>query len=313
MKKQVKNVLIEMPYILIVILIVLQGYSLIRIYSLENQIQNKSNMLQSSINNLDNRIGSIPMNIEESMKQKASMILDTSFEIGAFNKETFEMPIVFNVTPNTQTEGMIVSLDFVDEVVVLEKSGTSYSGTKSFAISARIDPKIIIEQDGVKNIEQHHGLRVWNLKEKIFPNLYANNMVGISNTRGSNRYRIEGVVEIQNQDGMMGSGRLSGTKNSFEKITVVVDIDGEVVKEIPVNMQEYNNGISMKVDVKEDYDLEDGQVLTIKTVAVDEWGLTYDYRGESLTAGPEMNMDYYSPDEMHIIAPNGKVVYESNE
>jgi hypothetical protein len=85
MKKQVKNVLIEMPYILIVILIVLQGYSLIRIYSLENQIQNKSNMLQSSINNLDNRIRSIPMNIEESMKQKASMILDTSFEIGAFN------------------------------------------------------------------------------------------------------------------------------------------------------------------------------------------------------------------------------------
>lgn len=90
-----KNIL----HILIAILIISQVASILKINTLQREIDST----KAEINNLSTRIindvGAIYSNVDEMLKQEASLIESAATEIGAVNVDDFTVPVTFTLTP----------------------------------------------------------------------------------------------------------------------------------------------------------------------------------------------------------------------
>lgn len=291
----------QTAYILVATLIVLQLYSLVKINSLQSRIENTNNTINSVENRLDNQINSIYQNVDQKLEAQASLIHNSSTKVGKLDIATLTVPIKFMIEPKTVTETMSVSLDFNGEIVRLEKSGLQYSTTKNFEISDSIFPKIIMEDTGVKNIEEHMGLRVSNIKEQVFPYIFAR--FSRQSSYGSNEYRTKGHLDIDYKP--------SQDNNTFIDMKYVIKVDDEIIKEIPV-LLEKNNGGTYTLDIDDKYSINDGQILTSNVVAVDSFGFTHEYLVTHFVAGSNAQREPYFEQEK-IIAPNGEIIYLFDE
>jgi hypothetical protein len=293
----------QTAYILVAALIVLQLYSLVKINSLQSRVENTNNIINSVENRLDNQINSIYQNVDQKLEAQASLIYNSSTKAGKLDITTLTVPITFTIEPKVVTETMSVSLDFNGEIVRLEKSGLQYSITKNFEISDSISPKIIMEDNGIKNIEEHMGLRVSNIKEQVFPNIFA----GFSgeSSYGSNEYRVKGHLDIDYKP--------SQDNNPFIDMKYVIKVADEIIKETPVVLEK-NSGLdgTFTLDIDDKYSINDGQILTSNIVAVDSFGFTHEYLVTHFVAGSNMQREPYFKQEK-IIAPNGEVVYLFDE
>lgn len=289
----------QTAYILVAALIVLQLYSLVKINSLQSRVENTNNIINSVENRLDNQINSIYQNVDQKLEAQASLIYNSSTKAGKLDITTLTVPITFTIEPKVVTETMSVSLDFNGEIVRLEKSGLQYSITKNFEISDSISPKIIMEDNGIKNIEEHMGLRVSNIKEQVFPNIFA----GFSgeSSYGSNEYRVKGHLDIDYKP--------SQDNNPFIDMKYVIKVADEIIKETPVVLEK-NSGLdgTFTLDIDDKYSINDGQILTSNIVAVDSFGFTHEYLVTHFVAGSNMQREPYFKQEK-IIAPNGELVY----
>jgi hypothetical protein len=290
-------------YILIAALIALQLYSLVKINSLQSRIDYNNHTISSVENRLDNQISSIYQNVDEKLEAKASLIHKTSIKVGNLDVGTLTVPITFTIEPKMITETMLVSLDFNGEIVQLEKSGLKYSTTKDFEISDSVFPKIIVQDNGVKSIEEHNGLMVSSIKEQVFPLIFAR-FIGES-SYGSNDYRAKGNLDIDYKP--------SQENNSFVDIKYVIKVDDKIIKETPVVLEKEGGlGGNFTLDIDDKYSMNDGQILTTNVVAVDSLGFIHEYLVTHFVAGSNMQREPYF-EKMNIKAPNGEIVYLFDE
>lgn len=293
----------QTAYILIIALILLQLYSITKINSLENRIENTNMTLHSIDNRLNNQINNIHNTINKKLEEEASKIYDSSVAVGSLNKDTLMVPITFTVEPKTLTETLSVSLDFNGEILPLKQSGIKFSGTKDLEISENVYPKIILEDSGVKNVEEHRGLSVSRIKETIFPNIFVH-------FSGTTKYSSG---EYHAKGSLMGEYQHSKNNNDFIDMKYVVKIDGEIVheKSIPlVKENEYSEPLS--IDIDDEYSLDKGEILTTNIVAVDTLGFTHEYL---VTHYEGDSNDQREPhfEKMNIKGPNGETVYIFDE
>lgn len=293
----------QTTYILVAALIVLQLYSITRINSLQSRVENLNNNVHSVENRLDNQISSIYQNVDQQLEAQASLILNSSTKVGKLNIATLTVPVTFTVEPKVITETMSVSLDFNGELVQLEQSGLQYSTTKNLKISDSISPKIVIEDKGVKNIEDPMELRVSNIKEQVFPHIYAHFSGGSS--YGSNEYSTKGQLGIDYKP--------SQDNHHFIDMKYVIRVDDETIKETPIAMDTDSGlGRPFTLDILDKYSINDGQTLTSTVVAVDSLGFTHEYLVTHFVAGSDRQREPYFEQEK-IIAPNGEPVYLFDE
>lgn len=293
----------QKSYVLIAALIVLQLYSLAKINSLQSRIEYTNNVINSVENRLDNQINSIYQNINEKLETKASLIHKTSVKVGNLDVGTLAVPITFTIEPKMITEAMSVFLDFNGEIVQLEKSGLKYSTTKNFEIPDSVFPKIIMEDNGVKNIEEHKGLMVSSIKEQVFSHIFAR--FSGETSYGSNQYRAKGNLDIAYKPSL--------ESNPFVDIKYVVKVDGEIIKEIPVALEKESGlGGNFTLGIDDKYSMKDGQILTSNVVAVDNLGFTHEYLITHFVAGSNMQREPYF-EKMNIKAQNGEIVYLFDE
>ncbi|WP_026894862.1 hypothetical protein [Clostridiisalibacter paucivorans] len=293
----------QKSYILIAALIALQLYSLVKINSLQSRIDYTNYTISSVENRLDNQISSIYQNVDEKLEAKASLIHKTSVKVGNLDVGTLTVPITFTIEPKMITETMLVSLDFNGEIVQLEKSGLKYSTTKEFEISDSVFPKIIMQDNGVKSVEEHNGLMVSSIKEQVFPHIFAN--FSGETSYGSNQYRAKGNLGIDYKP--------SQENNSFVDIKYVIKVDDKIIKETPVVLEKEGGlGGNFTLDIDDKYSMNDGQILTSNVVAVDSLGFTHEYLVTHFVAGSNMQREPYF-DKMNIKAPNGEIVYLFDE
>ena len=293
----------QTAYMLIAVLIILQFLSLIKINSLQSRFENISNRIHAMENRIDFQIDSIYQNLEQKLEAQASVIHNSTAEIGKLDLDTLTVPVKFTVEPKTITDNLSVFLDFNGEIVPLEKSGLQYSIIKNFEISDNISPKIIIEDNGVKNIEEHQGLKVVNIREQALPRIIVR--YSGSSTYGGNDYRAKGSLVIDYKPAQ--------ENNPIIKMKYVIKVDDKIIKEIPVEAEKDNGpGGTFALDIYDEYSLNDGEVLTSHVVAVDSFGFAYEHLVTHFVAGSRTQRVPYFKHEK-IIAPNGEIVYVFDE
>ncbi len=293
----------HISYILIAVLIVLQLYSLAKISSLQSRIENTYNTIDSVENRLNSQINSIYQNVDQKLEAQASLIHNTSVKVGKLDVSTLTVPITFTIEPKTVTETMSVSLDFNGEIVRLEKSGLQYFALRNFKISDSISPKIIMEDNGIKNVEEHQELNVSSIQEHVFPSLFAH-FSGQSSYR-ANKYHTKGKLDIDYKP--------SQENNPFIDIKYVIKVDDEIINETPVVLEkESGSGGTFMLDIDDKYTINNGQILTSNVVAVDSLGFTHEYLVMHFAGGSNVQREPHFK-QVNIIAPNGEIVYSFDE
>lgn len=287
------------PYILITVLIISQIYSLAKMNSLQGKLENINNALYTVENRLGGQINSIYHDVDEKLKVEASLINDFTTVVGEFNAETHTVPITFTVEPKSVTESMSVLLDINGEMIELEKSGMQYATTRYFEVLDDISIKIIIDDNGVKNIEEQAGLNSMQIQERLFPRLFAS-FVGES-TYGSDEYRANGRLYIDYKP--------SKENNRFVDMKYVIEVDDQVIKETPIEC-DGDKGLDLIID--DEVPLDTGQTLVSNVVAVDSYGYVHEYLTIHYVAGSGEQRES-SLDQMRITAPDGYIVYLFDE
>ena len=294
--------------VLIALLVILQFYSIVKINALERQLENVNYAVSSVESRLSNQINNISSQVEQKLQAQASLILRASAQVGIPDADTLTVPVTFTVAPKTVTDTMSVSLDMDGELIPLERSGLEYSATRAIDLSQKIAPTIVIEEGGKKQVVENGALMVANLKETIFPEVFAH-FAGQS-SYGSKAYKQNGQLEIDCKP--------SQQNNNLIELKYIVKVDGTPVKETPVpfgaepNANEMFGGGHAEISIDDQYTLEDGQVLTGFVVAVDNLGFTHEYQVLHFVAGADAQRE---PDyrQETITAPNGEIIYRYDE
>jgi len=293
----------QTAYILIVALIALQIYSLTQIISLQNDLENTQETLHSIDNRLNSQISNIYHTITKKLEEEASKIHTSSVTVGALNTDTLKVPITFTVEPKTITKSLEVLLDFDGEIISLEKSGTQFFVTKDLGISETAFPKIILQDQGVKHLDEHRGLNVSRIKESIFPNIFAH----FSGTTkySSGEYSEKGFIDIE----YIGANE----DNYFKEMKYVVKVDNKKINEKMISIVDEKQNIdSISIEIDGEYSLEKGQTLTGNIVAIDALGFVHEYLVVHYVGDSNDQREPYS-DKLSIKAPNGETVYLFDE
>jgi hypothetical protein len=82
-------------------------------------------------NSITSNIDTIYSNVDEMLKQKASLIESATTEIGILNVDELTVPVTFTLIPKEVSEHPAVSLDFNGELFPMEKNGTTFFATVS--------------------------------------------------------------------------------------------------------------------------------------------------------------------------------------
>ena len=291
-----------MPYILIALLVITQCYSIGKRIDLENQILNTNNTISNVQNSLNNKINSIYTNVDEQLKEQASIIHSASIDFGKFDIDTLTVPVTFTVEPKQVTDSMAVSLKFNNEMILLSKDDTVYSSTKVFELTNdEIFPTIVIEDGGTQIITEDNTLRIYDLASEFIPRLYIQSSFGSVITTRPN----SDIVEYQ----QTGELFIDGNTEDFESAQYVTYIDGEKINEITIDLSQLNMGNPIFTS-DEILKIEKGQILTAYVVALDNLGFTHHYPIEYYDAGSEEQHERYY-DIVRITAPNGEIIYDS--
>lgn len=282
--------------IIIVVLSILQLYSFVKISNLQERIDINNSSIQSNRSQLQNQISSIYQNVDNKLEQQASLIKNASYEFGDLNIEMLEIPITFFITPKTISENTSIFLDLNGDLIPLQKVGTTYSTTANFNIFSNVFPSIIIEDNGVKKLEDNLNLRVGEISSSIFPSGHPR-FSGRS-SYGSNKYTMSGHIDFDEKP--------ANADISFVEINFVNKVDGEIINRKPIPISE---GM---IKIEEKIPLNVGQLLTSYVVAVDNLGFTHEYLVEHFLAGAEAQREPYF-EQKYIYAPNGELVYQFDE
>ncbi len=287
--------------VLVIVLIALQIFSIIRTMGLERELEllqyahtNTRDRLSTDIENANNSINS-------AMKEQASIIYSAGYEVGRFDLDIMQVPVLYTVTPKEVGESTRVSLDLGHEVVELTRDGMTFSGEVFFDMShIEIYPTILVEQDGIQSITDHEGMWIFNLASETFPMFNVACSVNTSTSEKKNSNEYEYTREL----------RLNNTYYNKTELLVSADyvtyIDGEEVGRVDISELFGEHAVG-SIDLKDSYTLNEGAELTNYVIAVDNKGFVYESQLEGYIAGSG-TMQAPKEGMIRIKAPDGRTI-----
>ena len=251
---------------LIVVLII----GCIKIAKLTNEISNLRNQidyLESHVNTIGNAIDSIYSNIDERLKQEASLISSIEYEVGEINITTHKAEVKFKVVPKNITDEMLISINIGEESAEFSREGNEFTTTLKCGMFLDNGSKPIISIDTATGIqtEQLEDVDLGSLYREYLPYVKAD-MWG-STTETNTSLTIDGNVSVTYKPS-------SSEENiTLMKIELVTELDGKEIdrKDISSKMEKYD----CELPIKETYKMKDGKNLVMYVEAVDTAGFIY--------------------------------------
>lgn len=287
--------------ILITVLVVLQSLSLARIGDLQRNLRDTQSQLARLESSQSSQMNNFYANIDSMLKRQSSIIDSFEYSFGKIDREKLTVPITFKITPKETTADTQATLYLSDESLAMIKSGTTFTGTLGVGIFEPIEAKIVLADGGIEKSEKL-GIAE-DLRGNVLPSVHAR------------LERQSGTVYSKNANELTGEYHGKGNislevkpvqNNTIEKARFVVDIDGKVVTEDPVN----TGGLWTEFDKK--WTLSAGETLTMSVIATDSLGLNHKTIIEKLTldesATPVHGEEWMWLGEVFITDQEGKVL-----
>lgn len=246
-------------YFAIVALLLLNMFTLYKLNSMGNNINNKFQQSDISTNDLKNDISNISANVEANLKKQGSILDNYNVTFGEFNPSSLTIPVTVSMTPKEYTKGLIANLQVNNKSVLMKNEGTSFVGTVDANIFDDFQLKVNLDNNGVKKIEtiEEHD----DLKSKYLLTI-SGGFSGRSSS-SSSEYEYNGKIDLD---------FANSQSDNVKKISIVNDVDGVIISK-----REIAPSNSVSIDFNDKIKLNNGEKLTTYAMVQDKFGLNYKY------------------------------------
>lgn len=322
MKKHIKT-------IALVLALILAAGSLLLNYHLANQIDSLKATLNNSVNLMQNGINSIYDNVEQKLKEEASLLASSSYEYGAVDVANGTVAIDFFVLPKEYTKQTTAEIICGGVSYPLEFRNGSYKGSVTVSLyEDYYESMDIVLTDG-------ESIRTETPSEWSFSPVgllgeacVNENNVSTYGTYDKEEYKatISGVLEIQYY--------CKKDIGSIKELWLVHEVNGEEKErtQIPLNTTppehinvmteyadsdgEYTNSV-FYYEINKEFETPYNSTQAVYVEAVDTNGLRYQAAVGHGTVTTKVvksgthsyDSDYYFPSK--IVDAGGKVLWES--
>lgn len=236
MEQNKKNYSQNIPYIVIIAMAIALVVAFVKIENLESEIDNVRNNYSSEISLMQGNISSIYNNVDEQLKQQASILSAVDCEYGELNEETKTATISLTVVPKILTADMQVSVTVGDRTVQLTRNESRFKADVPVDLFAEYDnyPLLTIKTADETKTEYLDNIEISYLFGRYIPALYSNYTGQVTLSRGKliydGRLSIESKPESNEPSANFVSyeivAELNGVEVSREAITADIGTDG---------------------------------------------------------------------------------------
>lgn len=292
-------------YIIIAIFLVIQIYSISRINSLNHQLNNLENTLMYYQDSVARISDGISQSVKSALEQQASILTSCSYEIGEPDIEELKVPVTFHVQPKTLSNNTAVSLKFGNDLISMERAGSEFILTREFGFKDKIYPTVVIEENGVSQVEENNNLHMYNnLKSMIFPEM-SPQFSGSRNWSGRSpyNYKIKGSLFLENYQ---SEAICENDSNVFTEAEYSLTLDGKELLGADIDLSSPDLVYGIIID--ESFKVETGQTLCLTVFATDSLGFIHEYPVFSHHIESDNGPVSLSGSEK-ITAPDGTVIF----
>ncbi len=295
-------------YIVIVALVIALVVAFARISELSDEIQNVRSLYQNRLQQLQNEIDSIYDNVDEQMKQEASLLAGVEYSCGELDVVTHEVPVTLTVTPKVIAEDMTLAVTIGDKTMELLRKGSVFTTVipTSLFLEYEKSPLLTMRSGGTTQTEYLESVAISNLWSEYLPSGWSS-FSADTEEYSDGKLSLSGTLHMAWYDNVEG-------EVVFDSFILVTERAGkEVIREnITAKMEggkiadkEYMIDLQIKQRVDED------ERFAIYLLAEDSLGYIHKERVFSwyMTEGgyaEEVDMGYWIYDDEGNLLYDGK-------
>jgi hypothetical protein len=247
-------------YFVIGALVLSNLYTLSKLDRLKKDTENLYLQNQNTYENLRRNIDNIYANVDERLKKQMSILDSHEVKFGEFSPSDLTVPVTVTITPKDYSEGLTASVELKNKSFPMKKEGTTFAATIDYNIFEELKIKVALEDKEVKKIETIEEFH--DLRNKYLLDINAN--FNGETSYHSNLYSVNGKINF--------SFNFAGENNKAEKISIVKEVNGNILDEKKVEDSNYK-----EVDFKENIKLTVGDKLCVYANIEDSYGFRYKY------------------------------------
>ena len=296
--------------ILMVIVIVLGialCFAFVKINDLELRIRNLQGYMNSSISMLENSVNSIYNNVDQQLKEEASLLSGVEAEYGDINLKDHTIDVSVKLVPKLISEDMKISVSINGRSAELAKTGSSFTGSIPVDIYNMGELMLMsIETEAGTQTQYLSEIQVEYLWDTRIPSLYYCDVSG-QGSFTDGKYTFDGHIDIN----------CSSTEQTpdvrFEKFVLVTERNGteinrEDITDDVMNYEAYPHGVYWRDEYKMECEAKEGDDVRIYLEATDSLGylhrmLIHQWREQNGAMAEAVDASEY------IYAPDGTPVF----
>lgn len=268
MNKKKQNLQTTIIFILVVALVV--AYA--KINSLESDIKMLKRDLANNVSSLEDRVNSIYGNVDEFLKQEASLLAGVEYEYGELDPETKKVDIQLNLIPKQISEEMVVKISFDDTTVELTRNGNAFEGTIPVGLFVEDEhPLMTIVTPEGEQTQYLEDVFITHMFPQYIPTFYHCDISGEMTFHSTGQYVINGTLNIN-------CSPYEETPNvHFERYALITELNGkeigrEDITQDVLGFETYPSGVYFRDGYQKTYDVKQGDELIIYLEAEDSLG-----------------------------------------
>ena len=233
----------------VVILAIALCACIYKINALESNIKNLDNAFDRQYQQVTNQVQSIYQNVDEKLREEASLLSSVEAEYGEFDLENHTIDVTVKLVPKLISEEMKVQVSINGRTAELSRTGNSFTGTVPVDIY-NIGELMLLTIDTAAGTQTQYlnEIQVEYLWAERIPSLYYCDISGNA-TFADGKYTLNGHIDIN-------CSPVADTPDvKFESFVLVTELNGkeinrEDISQDVLNYQTYPHGVYWRDEYK---------------------------------------------------------------
>jgi len=238
--------------------------------SLKSDVSLLEHSLSNEITRVEQQIGAIYHNVDEQLRQQASLLTSTQHEFLDLDADTKKANVKFSIVPKTIMTDMTVNITLGEDTVeMIKENNGQYSAVIPVNIFEKEDmfPLITLNANGeikTEYLEEQSMLYIWT---QYLPTIRGKINPYEARLKGENLI-VDGKIEIES------STATYGENIEFIKYNLKVEVDGKEISNKDITNLVQNNKI--EVPINEEYNIGNGNDFAIYIETEDSLGFKHE-------------------------------------
>lgn len=255
----------------VVILAIALCACIYKINALESNIKNLDNAFDRQYQQVTNQVQSIYQNVDEKLREEASLLSLVEAEYGEFHPEDYTIDVTVKLVPKLISDDMKVQVSINGRSEQLSRTGNDFTGTIPVDIYNMGEQMLMtIETAAGTQTQYLSDIQVEYLWGDIIPSLYYCDISGNA-TFADGKYTLNGHIDIN-------CSPVADTPDvKFESFVLVTELNGkeinrEDISQDVLNYQTYPHGVYWRDEYKMECAAKESDELGIYLEATDSLG-----------------------------------------